>query len=115
MHQLILLVIALPFVSAVLTQLFSDRLGRNPAFISIVGSWATLLLAIGTLWLAISEPGVHEFSLMADWGIIRFDSLSTLMCVLIAAISLIVNIYSQRYMVEEAGYARFFVLLGCFW
>lgn len=113
MQQLILLVIALPFVSAALTQIFSTQLGRNPVVLSIAGSWITLLLSIFTLWLAITEPGVHEFSMGGDWGIIRFDSLSTLMCVLIAAISLIVNIYSLRYMVEEAGYARFFVLLGC--
>jgi NADH-quinone oxidoreductase subunit L len=51
--------------------------------------------------------------LLHDWGIIRFDPLSTLMCLVIAAISLIVHLYSVRYMVEEPGYARFFVLLDC--
>ena len=33
------------------------------------------------------------------------------MGVLIAGISLIVHVYSVRYMAEEAGYARFFALL----
>lgn len=51
--------------------------------------------------------------LLQDWGIIRFDPLSALMALVIAAISLIVHLYSVRYMVEEPGYARFFVLLDC--
>ena len=33
------------------------------------------------------------------------------MCLVISAISLIVHIYSVRYMVEEPGYGRFFTLL----
>ncbi|WP_455365389.1 NADH-quinone oxidoreductase subunit 5 family protein [Kaarinaea lacus] len=111
MQQLILLVIALPFVSAVLTQLMSTRLGRRSASISITFTWLTFLFAMFVLWSALSTPGVHEFSLSSDWGVIRFDSLSALMAAVISAISLIVHLYSVRYMVEEPGYARFFALL----
>jgi NADH-quinone oxidoreductase subunit L len=111
MHQLILLVIALPFVSAVLTQLFSARLGRRPAAVSIVSAWLTFLCAALTLWTALSSPDVHEYTLFSDWGVIRFDSLGVLMSMVIATISLIVHLYSVRYMVEEPGYARFFALL----
>jgi NADH-quinone oxidoreductase subunit L len=50
--------------------------------------------------------------LFNTWGVIRFDALSTLMCVVIASISLIVHHFSVRYMVEEPGYAHFFSLLG---
>ncbi|WP_455366623.1 proton-conducting transporter transmembrane domain-containing protein, partial [Kaarinaea lacus] len=111
MQQLILLVIALPFASAVLTQLFSARLGRRAASVSIATAWLTFLFAALTLWSALTSSGVHEYTLFSDWGVIRFDSLSTLMSVVIAAISLIVHLYSVRYMVEEPGYARFFALL----
>jgi len=111
MQQLILFVIALPFVSVLLTQLFSTRSGRRSASVSIAVSWLTFLFAIFTLWSAISSPGVREFSFSSGWGIIRFDSLSALMSAVIAAISLIVHIYSVRYMVEEPGYTRFFSLL----
>jgi len=111
MQQLILLVIALPFISAVLTQLFSSRLGRRVASLSVVSAWLTFLLAAFTLWLAISDNTLHEYAWLAEWGTIRFDSLSTLMSLVIATISLIVHIYSVRYMVEEPGYGRFFALL----
>jgi len=112
MQQLILLVITLPFISAVLTQLFSDRLGRRSASVSIVTAWLTFLFAALCLWSALSSPEVYEYSLFSHWGVIRFDSLSTLMSVVIAAISLIVHLYSVRYMIEEPGYARFFALLS---
>ena len=111
MHQLILLVIALPFASAMLTQLFSARLGHRSASLSIVSAWLTFLLTLFTLWQALSGADVYEYTLFGDWGVIRFDSLGIVMSVVICAISLIVHLYSLRYMVEEPGYARFFSLL----
>jgi NADH-quinone oxidoreductase subunit L len=112
MQQLILLVIALPFVSAVLTQLFLARLGRRSASLSIASAWLTFIFSVLTLWTALSDSDVHEYYLFSDWGVIRFDSLGVLMSVVIATISLIVHLYSVRYMVEESGYARFFSLLS---
>jgi NADH-quinone oxidoreductase subunit L len=112
MQQLILLVIALPFLAAVLTQLFGERLGRRASMISVSAAWLTFICAAVTLWLAISGAEVRDYALLADWGLIRFDPLSTLMSLVISAISLIVHLYSVRYMVEEPGYARFFSLLG---
>ncbi len=111
MQQLILLVIALPFLSAIVTQLFCARLGKRAATVSVMSLWLTFILACITLWLATSDATLQEYSLLSSWGIIRFDSLGTLMCLVISAISLIVHIYSVRYMVEEPGYGRFFTLL----
>ncbi len=111
MQQLILLVIALPFISAMVIQLFSTRLARRAASVSLVFSWLVLLLAAASLWQALSGADPSEYMLFPDLGMIRFDSLGTLMSVVIAAISLIVHHYSVRYMVEERGYAHFFALL----
>ena len=111
MQQLILLVIALPFISAIVTQLFCARLGKRAAIVSVTSLWLTFFLASITLWVAISDATLQEYSLVSSWGIIRFDSLGTLMCLVISAISLIVHIYSIRYMIEEPGYGRFFTLL----
>ena len=111
MQQLILLVIALPFLSAIVTQLFCARLGKRAAIVSVTSLWLTFILACITLWVAISDATLQEYSLVSTWGIIRFDSLGTLMCLVISAISLIVHIYSIRYMIEEPGYGRFFTLL----
>ena len=111
MQQLILLVVALPFISAVLTQIFNVRLGKRVALLSVASMWLTFVLSSVMLWLALTDSTVHEFSLLSTWGIIRFDALGSLMGFVIATISLIVHIYSVRYMVEEPGYARFFSLL----
>ena len=92
MQQLILLVIALPFFSAIVTQLFCARLGKRAATVSVTSLWLTFLLACITLWMAISDATLHEYSLTSTWGIIRFDSLGVLMCLVISAISLIVHI-----------------------
>ena len=112
MQQLILFVIALPFVSAILTQLFSAGLGRRAVTVCIASAWLTFLFSALALSSAFSSAEVHEYTLFNHWGVIRFDSLSALMSVVIATISLIVHLYSVRYMVEEPGYARFFSLLS---
>ncbi len=111
MQQLILLVVALPVFAAIVTQLFYRRMERRVAGVSVAFSWVTLVLAIGALWASLSGAETHDYTLFGDWGIIRFDPLSTLMCLVIAAISLIVHMYSVRYMAEEPGYGRFFTLL----
>jgi len=111
MQQLILLVIALPFISAVITQLLFRRSGRRVAAFSVASSWIIFALAIVTLWLSLSGAGSRDLTLLHGWSIIRFDSLSTLMCMVITSISLIVHLYSVRYMAEEPGYGRFFMLL----
>lgn len=111
MQQLILLVITIPFISGMLVQLTGGYLGRRSVAISIAGAWLTLFFAILTLWPALFNSELHEYTLFAEWGVIRFDSLGVLMSVVIATISLVVRLYSVRYMVEEPGYGRFFTLL----
>ncbi|MET0027981.1 MAG: proton-conducting transporter membrane subunit [Candidatus Thiodiazotropha sp.] len=112
MERLILAVIALPLMTALLTHLLANRLGRNVARISITGLTATFVVAAVLLWHAISKPGTHEIILGQTWGHLLYDPLSAVMGLLVSGISLIVHLYSRRYMAEEAGYARFFVLLG---
>jgi len=40
------------------------------------------------------------------------DRLAAVMMALISLVSLIIHVYSERYMVGDAGYVRFFALLG---
>ena len=111
MQQLILLVFTLPIISAVLIQSNASRLGSRAASVSVGFAWMTFLAAAVTLYLALTGDAPREFVLLHDWGIIRFDPLSTMMAMVIASISLIVHLYSVRYMIEEPGYPRFFSLL----
>lgn len=111
MEHLILAVVALPMASALVTQLLSAHMGRRVSHVSIGGMTATFVCAAVLLWHAVDQPGTIEISLGMGWGLLLFDPLSALMALVISGISLIVHLYSRRYMADEAGYGRFFVLL----
>lgn len=111
MGQLIVLLPALPLLAGFIIHLFSNQLGRQAARISV--SLAVVAFALAVLLLAqvLTSDGTASVELGNGWGILLADPLSSLMAVLISGISLIVRIYSVRYMVEEVGYGRFFMLL----
>ncbi len=111
MEKIILLVPLIPLLSALLTQLLFPRMGRQAARISVIGSLLTFLFAVATLWLVLAVPGSYGVHLFDTSALLLLDPLSSLMATVIAGISLIVHIYSLRYMAEETGYARFFILL----
>lgn len=111
MTGLALLVVALPLVSALLVAVSGESRSQRAGRISVAVSTLTLLGAVGLLWSVLSQPGGRELALGNGWAILTLDPLSALMSVLIAGISLLVHLYSRRYMAEEVGYARFFLLL----
>src|SRR3569832_74249 len=111
MNQLIALVPALPVISALLTHLLAARLGRRVARLSGVATGITFALTVVMLGLTVAGHGPGQIAAAGDIGVLLSDPLSAVMAVLIAGISFIVHLYSVRYMAEEAGYARIFVLL----
>lgn len=111
MERLVLLLPALPLASALLMMLLSASWGRAVVRIATVTGGLTLAFAGLLLWLKLSGQDSGLASLGSSWGSLLFDPLGLLMAFVIALISLVVRVYSVRYMVEEAGYTRFFVLL----
>src|SRR3569833_4139648 len=111
MNQLIALVPALPGSSARLTLLLAARLGRRGARRSGGATGMTFARTVVMLGLTVAGHGSEQIAAAADIGVLLSDPLSAVMAVLIAGISFIVHLYSVRYMDEESGYARFFVLL----
>ncbi|NDP47791.1 MAG: NADH-quinone oxidoreductase subunit L [Sulfuriferula multivorans] len=111
MDTLAILLPAVPLFSALAIALLSARPGRQLARLSVILSVATFALAAGVLggYLATSSPIWLTTDL--GWGSIYLDPLSSIMSLLVAGISLVVHVYSVRYMAEEPGYARFFALL----
>jgi NADH-quinone oxidoreductase subunit L len=103
--------LALPLGAAVLSYVLAPRLQRDSARISIGGAVATFAVAAVLLGMALSGAPVSEIRLGGSWGILLFDPLSSLMAFVVSGISLIVRVYSLRYMAEERGYLRFFMLL----
>ncbi|MDY6980185.1 MAG: proton-conducting transporter membrane subunit [Pseudomonadota bacterium] len=111
MEQIILLIPGLPILSALLTQLLGPCLGRRVARLSVIGTLLTFGLSVAALWLVLTGQQQTTVSLFGSGVFLLLDPLSTLMAVVIAGISLVVHVYSLRYMAEETGYGRFFVLL----
>src|SRR3569832_2706804 len=111
MNQLIALVPALPGISALLTHLLAARLGRRVARLSGGATGMTFALTVVMLGLTVAGHGSVQIAAAADIGVVLSDPLSAVMAVLIAGSSFIVLLYSVRFMAEESGYARFFVLL----
>ena len=111
MHLLIVLLVALPLASALLAPFLARSVDQRVARISILFTLGAFVVSLALLGFAIAGEGPIEVAPAGSWGILLFDPLSALMGVVISGISLIVHVYSMRYMAEEAGYARFFVLL----
>jgi NADH-quinone oxidoreductase subunit L len=111
MEKLIAIIPALPVISAVLTQLLSARFERRVALLSVTATGITFALTVMILGLQLAGFADHRIGTLFSWGVLLSDPLSAIMGVLIAGISLIVHLFSIRYMAEEPGYARFFMLL----
>ena len=105
----------LPFglflLSSVMATLLSARLGRRVARLSVVFSVLATMAALLELTLYLREGEPHWLSSGAAWGSLCLDPLSSIMSVVVAGISLVVHVYSVRYMAEEPGYGRFYILL----
>ncbi|HNA28806.1 MAG TPA: proton-conducting transporter membrane subunit [Thiobacillaceae bacterium] len=112
MHELAVLLPAAPLASAILIGLLSGRLaGRRHqlARLSVGFAALTCALALGLLLqrLDMGPPSTVDFG----WASLYLDPLGSVMALLVSAISLVVHVYSVRYMAEDPGYTRFFVLL----
>jgi NADH-quinone oxidoreductase subunit L len=111
MEHLVVLAISLPATAALLTWSGASRLRSDSVRISIIGTVATFAVTTVLLGFALTGKPATQVHLGTSWGILLFDPLSALMAFVVSGISLLVHVYSIRYMAEERGYARFFALL----
>jgi NADH-quinone oxidoreductase subunit L len=109
---LILAVPSMPLLMAIICQFMAGQQQARVARLSVLGMLLTFAAAVGLLIVAFSDNTPVAISLGRGWGIFQFDPLSALMSVLISGISLVVHVFSVRYMADEEGFTRFFVLLG---
>lgn len=111
MAKLIILLPTMPLLSALLITLLADRPRRVLARLSVGFGVVTFLLAAASLALYLGEQQPRWLSFGLPWGSLYLDPLSSIMALVVAGISLVVHVYSVRYMAEEPGYGRFFALL----
>ena len=109
----LLVAIGAPLIGTVTISLLGERQGERSA-----------VIGIGALALSTGGALVSLYQLSGDLGPIRLsgppslfmpillvDRLAAVMMVLITGVSLVIHVYSQRYMRDDPGYVRFFRLL----
>jgi NADH-quinone oxidoreductase subunit L len=111
MDRLVLLLPAIPLLSGLSMSLLSGIWGRSVVRIDLAMGTLTVALAASLLGLKLAGYQNSFHSVGDSWGSLLFEPLGLLMAFIVALISMIVRIYSIRYMAEEDGYTRFFVLL----
>jgi NADH-quinone oxidoreductase subunit L len=106
-------------VAPLLAALVLGLVGRNASIkIARVGVAAEVLAFLLSVLLFIEIVTGGPRTLSSPWSISNvsfvfyIDRLSAVMLMHIAAISIIIHVFSIRYMQQEAGYARFHSLLA---
>ena len=103
--------VGLPLLASVLVPLLARGDRRRAGRLSVGAQWLNLLAAIAVLVIALRTPPATVLAFHTGTLVIALDHLSAVVATLVAAISLVVHVYSRRYMIEEPGYVRFFALL----
>lgn len=111
-----LLTIFAPLLGTLMIALFHRELGERVARLGIGALWCSALTSLVTLALVLYGDPIRLTILGAPSGPLTYtiliDRLAGVMMVLISLVSLIIHVYSERYMVGDPGYTRFFALLG---
>ncbi|HSF57645.1 MAG TPA: proton-conducting transporter membrane subunit [Candidatus Binatia bacterium] len=114
-----LLILLAPLVAGLLIDPLSGLMGKRVARIGVLAEVFAFLLSVYLLYHVVaSGPQIVDLSPVAPpWdGVFKFglyiDRLAALMMVHITAISILIHLFSTRYMQQERGYARFHSLLA---
>ena len=126
MLELLWLIPALPFASALLLMLSGSRFPRKAATVLGVGSIG--VSAVVTILVAVSfftaPPPDHSYTqLLWTWinvgGFnpeiaLRLDALSLVMVLVVTFVGFLIHVYSAEFMMEDEGYSRFFAYMNLF-
>lgn len=126
LHYCLIIVLA-PLLGAVVSGFFRKQIGRVGAHsITIAGVFVSFLLSLYVAWMILSGQSPifdHNLYTWASGGQFfpyafhigfLIDPLTVVMMVTVTFVSLLVHIYSIGYMVDDAGYQRFFSYISLF-
>lgn len=111
-----LMTIVAPLLGTLSIALFWRDLGERVSRLGIGALWTSALMSLITLALVSYGESIRLTLVGAPSGAwsytIMVDRLAAVMMVLISSVSLVIHVYSERYMVGDGGYTRFFAFLG---
>ncbi|MCE3224258.1 MAG: nuoL [Nitrospira sp.] len=115
MQSLILLfAIGAPFVASAAIALLDERQAQRSAAIGIGALALSTCAALLTLYRLSADPTPFRLSGPPSplMPIVLVDRLAAVMMMLITAVSLVIHVYSRRYMRDDPGYVKFYLLLS---
>jgi proton-translocating NADH-quinone oxidoreductase chain L len=109
----------LPLLGAIVTALLPRSLRAQSHLPVVIGIGLAFLISIGSLFAASADATVLSFHWLSVSNLevpieLRVDGLSTIMLSMVTLVSTIVAVFSVGYMKDDAGYSRFFSLIGLF-
>lgn len=102
---------ALPVLSAIVAPLAGSGQQARAARLSVAMTAVTCVVSVALLVAVLRAPQGDVTVAHLGPAALLLDNLAVAMAVLVSAISLVVHVYSVRYMADEPGYVRFFAML----
>ena len=106
MEKIILLIPSIPIVIAFLL-VFVRQKELVPKVSIILSSMIAALALYGTYFVISNDTAITGFG-----GLLIYNELSAILVPYIAILGLVIRKYATKYMWDEAGYRRFFILLN---
>jgi NADH-quinone oxidoreductase subunit L len=107
-EKIILLIPGIPIVIAFLL-IFVNKKELIPRLSLILSSMIALLGLYGTYYVISKDTQITGFG-----GLLIYNQLSAILVPYVAILGLVIRKYATKYMWDEAGYKRFFILLNFF-
>ena len=114
-----ILILLFPLLASIFIRVFGNRVLSHVAKVGVIATTISFFLAVWVLYHVSVEGAVHimlwppnsESSSIFKIGML-VDRLAAVMMVLITSVSIVIHVYSIRYLEGDPGYARFFALLS---
>ena len=113
-----ILILILPLLASLVIGIFGKQISSHVAKIGVFATVISFFLSAWTLYSVSTEGPIHfmlwpnpESSSVLKIGML-VDRLTAVMMVLITSVSIVIHVYSIRYLEGDPGYARFFALLS---
>ena len=106
MEKIILLIPVIPIIIAIILG-FINKKELMPRISIMLSSMVAILALLGTFYVMYTGTPIEGFN-----GLVIYNELSAILVPYVAILGLVIRKYATKYMWDEAGYKRFFILLN---
>ena len=106
MEKIVLLIPAIPIVIALIIG-FIGKKDRIPKVSVMLSSMVAILALFGSYYVVVNDTPITGLG-----GLVIYNELSAILVPYVAILGLVIRKYAKKYMWDEPGYKRFFILLN---